>query len=199
MPSIFNAVITVSVISVANSATYASTRTLQALASKGMAPKLFAYIDKKGRPIASIILQLIFGLLAFANEATAGDEVFTWLLSLSGLMDFFVWGSICGAHIRFRQGWKARGNSMDEIPYLAPFGIIGSWIGMSLNFLCLVAQFYVALFVSGPFPSLLQSLVRTNELSTLAPWWPLLGSRKLLRGIPRWLPHSGALYRLEDL
>lgn len=65
--SIFNVVITISVISVANSATYASTRTLQALAMQGMAPKLLAYVDKAGRPVPTIILQLLFGLLAFIN------------------------------------------------------------------------------------------------------------------------------------
>jgi len=48
LPSVFNAVITISVISVANSATYASTRTIQALATQGMAPKFLAYVDKKG-------------------------------------------------------------------------------------------------------------------------------------------------------
>jgi amino acid transporter len=68
LPSVFNAVITISVISVANSATFASTRTLQALALRGMAPKFLAYVDKKGRPIPTIVLQLLFGLLAFVNE-----------------------------------------------------------------------------------------------------------------------------------
>lgn len=70
LPSVFNAVITISVISVANSCTFASTRTLQALALNGMAPKLLAYVDKKGRPIPTIILQLLFGLLAFVNEVS---------------------------------------------------------------------------------------------------------------------------------
>jgi len=51
LPSIFNAVILISVMSVANSCTFGSTRTMQALATNGMGPKLFAYIDKKGRPL----------------------------------------------------------------------------------------------------------------------------------------------------
>jgi amino acid transporter len=71
LPSVFNAVITISVISVANSATYASTRTIQALAMNGMAPKFLAYVDKKGRPIQTIILQLLLGLLAFATKAAS--------------------------------------------------------------------------------------------------------------------------------
>jgi len=42
LPSIFNAVITISVMSVANSCTYGSTRTMQALAQGGMGPKFLA-------------------------------------------------------------------------------------------------------------------------------------------------------------
>lgn len=157
LPSIFNVVITLSVISVANSATYGSTRTLQALAARGMAPKILAYVDKKGRPIPTIILQLLFGLLAFINEAntgggTTGTQVFTWLLSLSGLANFFVWGSICLSHIRFRLAWKANGHTVQELPYRAMFGIWGSILGIFLNFICLAAQFYVAVFPIGGVP-----------------------------------------------
>lgn len=149
LPSVFNAVITLSVISVANSATYGSTRTMQALAANGMAPKILAYVDSKGRPIPTIILQLIFGLLAFINEATdTGATVFNWLLALSGIANFFVFGSICVAHIRFRKAWALAGHSVDELGYKSQFGVIGSYICVFMNFLCLAAQFYVALWVS---------------------------------------------------
>lgn len=56
LPSVFNAVITVSTLSVANSCTYGSTRTLHALAQYGMAPKLLGYVDNKGRPVVAVIL-----------------------------------------------------------------------------------------------------------------------------------------------
>lgn len=148
LPSVFNAVITISVISVANSCTFGSTRTMQALAARGMGPKFLAYVDKHGRPIWCVLLQIAFGLLAFVNEATAGADFFNWLLALSGLANFFIWGSICLSHIRFRAGWKAQGHSLDELPYKASFGVWGSYFGLALNILCLIAQFYVALFVS---------------------------------------------------
>lgn len=152
LPSIFNAVITISVISVANSCTYASTRTMQALCARGMGPKWGAYVDKHGRPVYVLIVALAFGLLAFINEASQGNTVFTWLLSISGLSNFFTWGSICFAHIRFRKAWALQGRSTDELPFTAMFGVIGSWIGLGLNILCLVAQFYVALFPIGGKP-----------------------------------------------
>jgi amino acid transporter len=148
LPSVFNAVITISVISVANSCTFASTRTMQALAASGMGPKFLAKIDKKGRPLACIAIQLLFGLLAFINEAKVGSTVFTWLLSLSGLAYFFVWASICLSHIRFRHGWKVQGHTLDELPYRASFGVIGSYCGFVLNMIALLATFYTSLFVS---------------------------------------------------
>jgi amino acid transporter len=70
-----------------------------------MGPKLFTYIDKKGRPLVVIILQLLFGCLAFINLAPSGGEIFNWLLALSGLAILFIYGSIALAHIRFRRAW----------------------------------------------------------------------------------------------
>lgn len=71
----------------------------------GMGPKLFAYVDKKGRPLIVVLLQLLFGCLAFVNLASSGGTIFNWLLSLSGLSVFFIYGSIAYAHIRFRNAW----------------------------------------------------------------------------------------------
>jgi len=144
LPSVMNAVITISVISVANSATFGSTRTIQALSARGMGPKIFSYIDKSGRPLYCVLLQIAFGFLAFINEAGTGDVIFTWLLALSGISAIFVWGSICFAHIRFRQAWKYQGRDIKELAFAAPFGVIGSWIGVFLACLCLAAEFYVS-------------------------------------------------------
>ncbi|KAI1376784.1 amino acid permease/ SLC12A domain-containing protein [Hypoxylon crocopeplum] len=148
LPSIFNAVITISVISVANSCTFGSTRTMQAMAERGMAPRFLSYVDKAGRPIWCVVIQLAFGLLGYIGVAENGLDVFTWLLSLSGLSYFFVWGSCCLSHIRFRLAWKSQGRDLREIPYRAPLGIWGSAIGLFLNFICLIATFYNALYPS---------------------------------------------------
>lgn len=182
LPSIFNVVITLSVLSVANSATYASTRTIQALATQGMAPKFLAYVDRKGRPLPTVILQLLFGLLAFINEASdTGSVIFTWLLALSGLANFFVWGSICLAHIRFRQAWKHNGHTLDELPYRAMFGVYGSSLGLFLNCICLAAQFYIAIFVS---------------VAPLGMWWMALTDPVCVadRGCSRRIRKCGGLF-----
>jgi amino acid transporter len=152
LPSIFNAVITLSVISVANSCTFAATRTIQALCASGMGPKIGAKVDKQGRPWVALILSLALGALAYVTLAPQGGTAFTWLLSISGLSNFFTWGSICYAHIRFRKVWAMNGRTTDDLPFAAMFGVVGSWIGLALNIICLIAQFYVALFPIGGKP-----------------------------------------------
>lgn len=75
--------------------------------------------------------------------------VFDWLLALSGLAALFTWGSICVAHIRFRAAWKYQGHTVDEIPFKAIFGVWGSWIGLTIIILVLIAQFWTALYPLG--------------------------------------------------
>lgn len=139
-----NAVILVSVISIGLSGVYGGSRTLTALAEQGYAPKLFTYVDRAGRPLWSTIFILAWAPLAYITLASTGVIVFDWLQSLSGLAALFTWGSICLAHIRFRAAWKYHGHSTDELPFKAIFGVVGSWIGLILIILVLIAQFYVA-------------------------------------------------------
>jgi amino acid transporter len=153
LPSIFNAVILCAVLSVGNSSVYGASRTLCALAECHQAPKILAYIDRKGRPLSSVALSMILGFIAYINCAQVGPQVFNWLLALSGLSSFFTWGSICACHIMFRMAWKAQGHTLDELAFVAPFGVWGSYFGLLLNVLCLIAQFYIAVFPINADPS----------------------------------------------
>jgi len=153
LPSIMNAVILISVLSVGNSSTYGSTRTLAAIAEIGQAPRFLAYIDREGRPLVALAVALLFGGLAYINIAPVGVQVFNWLLALSGLSSIFTWGSICFAHIRFRKAWRVQGYSVDDIPFKAACGVWGSWIGLFLNIMVLIAQFYTAVWPIGLEPN----------------------------------------------
>lgn len=93
--SFMNVVILVSVVSIGVSCVYGGSRTLTALAQQGYAPKIFAYIDRSGRPLWSVVINLAFGALAYVVLASKGSIVFDWLLALSGLAALFTWGSIC--------------------------------------------------------------------------------------------------------
>jgi amino acid transporter len=143
--SFMNVVILVSVVSIGVSGVYGGSRTLTALAEQGYAPKIFAYIDRSGRPLWSVIFVMAFGALAYVNLNAKGPVVFDWLLALSGLAALFTWGSICLAHIRFRKAWAYHGHTLDEIPFKAVGGVYGSWLGLILILLVLIAQFYTAI------------------------------------------------------
>ncbi|KAI5459145.1 amino acid permease/ SLC12A domain-containing protein [Mariannaea sp. PMI_226] len=143
--SFMNVIILVSVLSIGVSSVYGGSRTLVALAQQGYAPKFFAYIDKSGRPLPAVFSCIAIGFLGFLSVNGKGNTVFTWLLSLSGLAALFTWGSICLCHIRFRSAWKYHGHTLDEIPFQAMFGVYGSWVGLILNIIVLIAQFYTAI------------------------------------------------------
>ena len=146
LPSVMNAIILVAVVSVGNSAVFGSSRTLAALADQGQAPRFLAYIDRRGRPLAAIIVASALGLLAYLVEVDNNSVVLNWLLAISGLSSVFTWGSICLAHIRFRKAWKLQGRSLEELAFRAQSGVVGSWLGLALNVLILVAQFWVGLW-----------------------------------------------------
>jgi len=141
-PSIMNAVILISVLSVGNSAIYGSSRTLAALSEQGQAPHMFKYIDRKGRPLIAILIASLLGTLAFAAASKVQVDLFNWLIALSGLSSIFTWGSINACHIRFRQAWALQGFGMDDLGWRSPLGVTGSYIGLSMNILILIAQFW---------------------------------------------------------
>lgn len=149
LPSVFNVVIMIAVLSVGNSSIYGSSRTLAALADQNQAPKILGYIDRKGRPIAAIGVASVLGLLAFFAGSSKQTEAFNWMLALSGLSSIITWGSICLAHIRFRAGWKRQGHSLSELAFRSQPGVIGSWIGFLFNCLVLVTQFWTGAWPIG--------------------------------------------------
>lgn len=144
VPSIMNCVILIAVLSVGNSSIYGASRTLAALADRGQAPKILGYIDRSGRPLVSIIVCSSIGFLCYIVAAgpDTTTEAFNWMIAISGLAAIFTWASICLAHIRFRQAWKAAGHTLDELAFKSQAGIYGSYLGFIMNILVLVAQFW---------------------------------------------------------
>ncbi|CAI6038941.1 unnamed protein product [Clonostachys chloroleuca] len=144
LPSVINAVILMSILSVGNAAVYSSSRTLAAMADQGQAPKILGYVDRSGRPLVAIICTALIGLVAFIVAAgpDVAEQAFDWMLSIAGLAQIFNWGSICLAHIRFRRAWKLQGNSLNDLPHRSQAGVYGSWLGFIINCLIVIAQFW---------------------------------------------------------
>lgn len=145
LDSVMNVVILVSVLSVANASFFASSRVLAALADQGQAPRALRYIDRRGRPIAAVCLSALVGLLSYMGTGVRTDTILDWLVALSGLSSMISWASICLSHIRFRQAWKLKGHSVDELVYHSPVGVVGSWFALCALGLLVVAQIWVAI------------------------------------------------------
>lgn len=139
-----NAVILIAVISVGNSAVFGASRTLASLAEQSHAPKILAYIDRKGRPLAAVLFTLSIGLLAYLVDLKNQGEIFDWLIAICGLSSLFTWGSICLCHIRFRRAWAVAGYSLNQLPFRSQAGVIGSHIALTANVLVIVSQFWTA-------------------------------------------------------
>ncbi|QPG75550.1 hypothetical protein FOA43_002905 [Brettanomyces nanus] len=153
LPSIFNAIILISVVSVANSSVFACSRSVASLANQGFAPKLLGYVDRNGRPLVGIVISLLMGLLCYLSVTPNEAEVFNWLMAISGLSSVLTWGTICLSHIRFRNAMKIQGRSTEELQYTSIVGTLGSWIGLVLNVLVLIAQLWISIVPIGANPS----------------------------------------------
>ncbi|POR31415.1 General amino-acid permease GAP1 [Tolypocladium paradoxum] len=149
LPSVMNSVILLAVLSVGNTAVFGSSRTLVALAKLNQAPKILGYIDRRGRPVVAIALAGAIGLLAYLADLRSESIVLDWLVAISGLATVFIWFSICLCHIRFRRAWAYHGRSLDAIPFTSQVGVLGSYLGLTLNVIVLGAQFVIATFPIG--------------------------------------------------
>lgn len=143
-----NIVILVSILSVGNSAIYASSRTMLSLAQNGQVPSFINYVDKKKRPLIANLISLSFGVLAYISLLSKNTEsLFTWLVSISGNSILFTFGSICFCHIRFRKWLQINQVSYkEEFYFTSPVGVYGAWYGFLFSILVIIAQFYDAIF-----------------------------------------------------
>lgn len=150
LPDIMNGVILVAVVSVGNSSVYGCSRSLASLAVQGLLPKWIGYIDRRGRPLAAIMVTNAFGLLGFlAADQSQQDLIFTWFFSVCSLAAFFTWIAICFTHIRFRLALRAQGRSTDEIIFESPTGIYGSITGLLILSLIVVGEVWVSIWPIG--------------------------------------------------
>lgn len=153
LPSIFNAVVLISLLSIGNASVYGFSRTVVALGEQGLAPSIFAYIDREGRPLVGFLICAIVGLLSFVAASPVQSTVLAWLLALAGLSTLFTWFSICVAHVRFRMALKFQGRSTEELPYIAKTGIWGSIYSAVMLVIVLCLQFWVSLYPIGKAPN----------------------------------------------
>ncbi|KAK7409285.1 amino acid transporter [Neonectria punicea] len=150
MSHILNACICVFVFSASNSDLYIASRTLYGLASEGKAPAIFKRTDSQGVPVYALGFSALFALLAFMNISDDSTKVFGYFVNLTTIFGLVAWISILVTHIYWCRARVAQGLRDDELPYVAPFGIYGSYVALAVCILIALTKNY-DVFVGGDF------------------------------------------------
>ncbi|MEG0341094.1 MAG: amino acid permease [Acinetobacter sp.] len=141
---LMNAVILTAILSAGNSGMYSSTRMLWNMAKNGSAPKTFAKLDVRGVPMNALYATTAIAALCFLTTFIGEQQVFTWLLNMSGMCGFIVWLGIAISHYRFRKGYLAQGNKLEDLAYTAKFFPFAPWFAFILCAIVVLGQNYQA-------------------------------------------------------
>lgn len=150
---LINAFIFITVLSAANSSIYIGSRTLLFMAQDGKAPRFLGYTNGRGVPVYTIILTNLFGVLSMMNVSTGGGKAYSYIVNLSGVSTFLVWGAISFTHIRFRQAWSAQGRFPDQLPFKSLWYPWNAYFGLFANVFLALVQGWTTLspFDAGTF------------------------------------------------
>ena len=143
--SLMNAVILTAILSAGNSGMYSSTRMLFDMAREGRAPKWFAKLDPRGVPMHALYATTAVAALCFLTTFIGEQQVFNWLLNMSGMCGFIVWLGIAISHYRFRKGYLAQGYKLEDLAYTAKFFPFAPWFAFILCAVIILGQNYQAL------------------------------------------------------
>lgn len=148
-----NAFILITCLSAVNSSIYIGSRTLTHLSSEGLAPRIIAWKNKRGVPVVAVTLMNLLGLLSIMNMSTGAANAFTYIVNISGVAVFIVWGIISYTHIRVRSAWKKQGFDLSQLPYRTRLFPWIAWFGLAANVFLGLVQGWTTLspFVAGDF------------------------------------------------
>ncbi|KAL2171531.1 hypothetical protein VTG60DRAFT_2699 [Thermothelomyces hinnuleus] len=136
---LINAFIFITCLSAVNSSIYIGSRTLLYMAQDGKAPKMLGWTDKRGVPVPAIVFTNLCGDLSMMNVSTGASKAYSYIVNLSGVSTFLVWGAISFTHIRFRSAWKAQGHAPSELPFRSLWYPYNAYFGLATNvFLALI-------------------------------------------------------------
>ncbi|NIF00991.1 aromatic amino acid transporter AroP [Pantoea sp. Acro-805] len=122
-----NVVILTAALSVYNSCVYCNSRMLFGLAQQGNAPKALLSVDKRGVPVATILVSAVATALCVLINYLMPGEAFGLLMSLVVSALVINWAMISLAHMKFRKKKDQQGVTTRFKAVLYPFG----------NWLCL--------------------------------------------------------------
>ena len=79
---------------------------------------------------------------------------------------------------------KAQGQSIDDLPFQAILGVYGSWVGLIMCVLCVLAQLYVAIAPVGKSPNAYDFFVNMLALPLILAfflYWKIAHKTELVR------------------
>lgn len=153
--ALFSFVVLTAAVSCSNSGLYGAARTVHALASMGMAPRVLGGLSSKGIPSRAIYVSIVFCWMVigiYALDPHAG--IYTYLLALSGFSGAAAWISICWSQYRRRRRLERAGTAsclrcrVPLFPYVTLFGI---WAQvLCLVFMVFTPELRAALYLGVP-------------------------------------------------
>lgn len=150
---LINTFILATCLSAINSSIFIGSRTLLFMAQDGKAPRFLGYTNKRGVPVYAIISTNLFGALSLMNLSTGAGKAYQYIVNLSGVSTFIVWGAISFTHIRFRSAWAAQGRTPAELPFRAMLFPWIAYFGLGANMFLALVQGWATLapFDAGNF------------------------------------------------
>lgn len=140
--SIMNGVILTAVLSNGNGCLYLTTRTLYGLATEGLAPAVFAKVNKRGVPVNATLFTGAMGGLALLSSFFGENTVYLWLLNSSAITGFIVWLVIAACHFKFRKAYVTQGYDLNDLKYKSWVYPYGPIFAVVLSVVIIVGQAY---------------------------------------------------------
>lgn len=150
---LINAFILITCISAINSSIYIGSRTILYMAQSGKAPRFLGKVNKMGVPVWAILLTNAVGAISMMNVSTGAAKAYSYIVNLSGVSTFLVWGSISFMHIRFRRAWTAQSRDLRELPFKSMGYPFVAYFGLAANIFLALVQGWTTFspFVAGDF------------------------------------------------
>lgn len=151
--NLINAFILVTCLSAVNSSIYIGSRTILFMAQERKAPKFLGYTDPRGVPVFAIVFTNLFGALSMMNISTGAGKAYSYIVNLSGVSTFLVWGAISFTHIRFRSAWAKQGRHPSQLPFRSFSYPWNAYFGLAANLFLALVQGWTTLspFNAGNF------------------------------------------------
>lgn len=151
---VINFVVLIAALSAMNSQLYITTRMMFSLSRGGYAPKALGEVNRRGVPLAALLLSTIGMAVATLTNVLWPEKSFAIMLSVSIFGALFTWFMIFVTHYCFRRRWQAEGNKplrfrMWGFPVLT---LVGAGLMLAIMLTTILTEAFRATLLSGvPF------------------------------------------------